>query len=64
MNMTTYQLSGKCVAPEEWKAGIGHDFRHYKGKMYRLVGLWMRPAKMVFEDIEVGGRRIRRFERV
>ena len=33
MNMTTYQLSGKCVVPEEWKAGIGHDFRHYKGKM-------------------------------
>ena len=33
MNMTTYQLSGKCVVPEEWNAGIGHDFRHYKGTM-------------------------------
>ena len=28
-----YTISGKCVVPEEWKAGIGHDFRHYKGKM-------------------------------
>ena len=69
-----------------WKAGIGHDFRHYKGKMYRLLGLaphsetlepmavyqllygdfglWVRPAKMFFEEIEVDGRRMRRFERV
>ena len=36
---TNFQLSAKCVVPEEWKAGIGHDFRHYKGKMYRLLGL-------------------------
>ena len=36
---TNFQLSEKCVVPEEWKAGIGHDFRHYKGKMYRLLGL-------------------------
>ena len=59
-----YTISGKCVVPEEWKAGIGHDFRHYKGKMCRLVGLWVRPAKMFFEEIEVDGRRMRRFERV
>lgn len=81
-----FQLSGKCAAPEEWKAGIGHDFRHYKGKMYRLLGLaphsetlepmavyqllygdfglWVRPARMFFEEIEVDGRRMRRFERV
>ena len=31
MSETNFQLSGKCVVPEEWKAGIGHDFRHYKG---------------------------------
>ena len=82
----TYQISEKCVVPEEWKAGIGHDFRHYKGKTYRLLGLaphsetlepmavyqliygdfglWVRPAKMFFEEIEVGGRRMRRFARV
>ena len=81
---TNFQLSEKCVVPEEWKAGIGHDFRHYKGKMYRLLGLaphsetlepmavyqllygdfglWVRPAKMFFEEIEVDGRRMRRFE--
>ena len=81
-----YSISEKCVVPEEWKAGIGHDFRHYKGKMYRLVGLaphsetlepmavyqllygdfglWVRPAKMFFEEIEVDGRRIRRFEEI
>ena len=59
-----YTISGKCVVPEEWKDGIGHDFRHYKGKMYRLVGLWVRPAKMFFEEIEIDGRRMRRFERV
>ena len=29
--MIDFQLSGKCVVLEEWKAGIGHDFRHYKG---------------------------------
>ena len=34
-----FQLSEKCVVSEEWKDGIGHDFRHYKGKMYRLLGL-------------------------
>ena len=34
-----FRVSEKCVVPEEWKAGIGHDFRHYKGKMYRLLGL-------------------------
>ena len=28
-----YTISEKCVVPEEWKAGIGHDFRHYKGKL-------------------------------
>ena len=27
------------MVPEEWRAGIGHDFRHYKGKMYRLIVL-------------------------
>ena len=81
-----YRLSAKCAVPEEWKAGIGHDFRHYKGKMYRLLGLaphsetlepmavyqqlygecalWVRPAKMFFEGIEVNGRRQRRFEPV
>ena len=80
-----YSISGKCVVPEEWKSGIGHDFRHYKGKMSRLLGLaphsetlepmavyqllygdfglWVRPAKMFFEEIEVDGRRTRRFER-
>ena len=26
-----YAISEKCVVPEEWKTGIGHDFRHYKG---------------------------------
>ena len=52
MNETNFQLSGKCVVPEEWKDGIG-DF-----------GLWVRPAKMFFEEIEVDGRRMRRFERV
>ena len=31
MNETNFQLSEKCVVPEEWKAGIGHDFRHCKG---------------------------------
>ena len=34
-----FRVSEKCVVPEEWEAGIGHDFRHYKGKMYRLLGL-------------------------
>ena len=85
MNEVNYQLSEKCVVPEEWKADVGHDFRHYKGKMYRLVGLalhsetlepmavyqqrygefalWVRPAKMFFEEIEVDGLRLRRFER-
>ena len=83
---TNFQVSEKCVVPEEWKAGIGHDFRHYKGKMYRLLGLaphsetlepmavyqllygdfglWVRPAKMFFEEIEVDGRHIRRFEEI
>ena len=86
MNETNFQPSEKCVMPEEWKSGVGHDFRHYKGKMYRLLGLalhsetlepmavyqplygdfglWVRPAKMFFEEIEVDGRRIRRFERI
>ena len=81
-----YKISEKCVVPEEWKAGIGHDFRHYKGKTYRFLGLaphsetlepmvvyqqlygdfglWVRPAKMFFEEIEVNGRRMRRFEQV
>ena len=35
MNETKFQLSEKCVVPEEWKR-------------YRLVGLWVRPAKMFF----------------
>ena len=39
MNETKFQVAEKCVVPEEWKTGIGHDFRHYKGKMYRLLGL-------------------------
>ena len=30
MNETSFLVSEKCVVPEEWKAGIGHDFRHYK----------------------------------
>ena len=86
MNEVNFRLSEKCVVPEEWKAGIGHDFRHYKGKMYRLVGLaphsetlepmavyqqlygefglWVRPAKMFFEEIEVDGVRRSRFERM
>ena len=81
-----YSISEKCAVPEEWKAGIGHDFRPYKGKMYRLLGLaphsetleplavyqllygdfglWVRPAKMFFEEIEVDGVRRPRFERV
>ena len=49
---TNFQLSEKCVVPEEWKSGTG-DF-----------GLWVRLAKMFFEEIEVDGRRLRRFERV
>ena len=48
MNEANYRVSEKCVVPEEWKTGIG-DF-----------GLWVRPAKMFFEEIEVGGRRMRR----
>ena len=32
--------------------------------LYGDFGLWVRPAKMFFEEIEVDGRRIRRFERV
>ena len=64
MMEANYSISEKCVVPEEWKDGIGHDFRHYKGKRYRLVGLWVRPAKMFFEEIEVDGRRMRRFEQV
>ena len=52
MNETKFQLSEKCVVPEEWKSGTG-DF-----------GLWVRLAKMFFEEIEVDGRRLRRFERV
>ncbi len=86
MDDMSYRLSEKCAVPEEWKAGIGRDFRHYKGKMYRLLGLaphsetlepmavyqllygdfglWVRPAKMFFEEIEVAGRRMRRFEMV
>ena len=84
--MGNYPISEKCVVPEEWKAGIGHEFRHYKGKTYRLVGLaphsetlepmavyqqlygefglWVRPAKMFFEEVEVDGRRQPRFERL
>ena len=52
MNETKFQLPEKCVVPEEWKSGTG-DF-----------GLWVRPAMMFFEEIEVDGRRMRRFERV
>ena len=85
---TFNQLSGAdgVANPMAATAGIGHDFRHYKGKMYRLLGLaphsetlepmavyqllygdfglWVRPARMFFEEIEVDGRRMRRFERV
>ena len=32
--------------------------------LYGDFGLWVRPAKMFFEEIEVDGRRQRRFERV
>ena len=86
MNEAVFQISEKCVVPEAWKDGIGHDFRHYKGKMYRLIGLaphsetlepmavyqqlygecalWVRPAKMFFEEIEADGVRRPRFERV
>ena len=86
MNEENHSLSEKSVVPEEWKAGIGHDFRHYKGKLYRLIGLashsetlepmavyqqrygdyglWVRPAKMFFEEIEIDGRRQRRFEQI
>ena len=86
MSEMNFRISEKCVVPEEWKAGIGHDFRHYKGNRYRLVGLalhsetlepmavyqqlygefalWVRPAKMFFEEVEVDGRRQRRFEPV
>ena len=39
MSEANWRISEKCVVPEEWKAGIGRDFRHYKGKMYRLLGL-------------------------
>ena len=52
MNETKFQLPEKCVVPEEWKSGTG-DF-----------DLWVRPAKMFFEEVEVDGRRMRRFERV
>ena len=39
--MMDFQVSEKCVVPEEWKAGIGHDFRHYKGKgIARRGKLW------------------------
>ena len=31
--------------------------------LYGDFGLWVRPAKMFFEEIEVDGRRTRRFER-
>ena len=86
MNEENHSLSEKSVVPEEWKDGIGHDFRHYKGKLYRLIGLashsetlepmavyqqcygdyglWVRPAKMFFEEIEIDGRRQRRFEQI
>ena len=39
--MIDFQLSEKCAVPEEWRDGIGHNFRHYKGKMYRLVGFYV-----------------------
>ena len=26
MSEKGFQVSEKCVVPEEWKAGIGHDF--------------------------------------
>ena len=80
------RISEKCAVPKEWAACIGRDFRHYKGKRYRLLGLaphsetlepmavyqllygdfglWVRPAKMFFEEIEVDGRRARRFEMI
>lgn len=32
--------------------------------LYGDFGLWVRPAKMFFEEVEVDGRRMRRFERV
>lgn len=32
--------------------------------LYGDFGLWVRPAKMFFEEIEVDGCRVRRFERV
>ena len=37
-----------------------------KSENYSFIesGLWVRPAKMFFEEIEVDGRRIRRFEKV
>ena len=54
MNETNFQISEKCVVPEEWKAGIGHDFRHYKGKMYRLLGLAPRTDGGVVFTIKFG----------
>ena len=71
---------------EENRGFIGREFRHFKGKLYRLEGfakdsetleemvvyralygengLWVRPAKMFFETIERGGKRMKRFELV
>lgn len=32
--------------------------------LYGDFGLWARPAKMFFEEIEIDGKRVRRFEPV
>lgn len=79
-----FKVAEKCAVPEEWKALIGREFVHYKGKRYQLLGLaphsetlepmavyrtlygdfglWVRPARMFFETIEIDGHRVRRFK--
>lgn len=63
-------------------------YRHYKGKLYRVIGtakhsetleplviyealyenavskLWARPLELFLGFVEVGGKKVRRFERV
>lgn len=33
-----WTISGKCDIPAEWRSYTGRVFRHYKGKLYRLIG--------------------------
>ena len=38
-------ISEKCVVPEEWKSGIGHEFRHYKAWL-KSIGLPLTFAEL------------------